>query len=182
MNKDKSDKFFEELIDPENEETKIIKNELRKINNKMRTEYKEGDLLTKEDIGLVFKSRDEKQWKISCINNEFGVIIINKNQDNWYHVSTIGRADGMGYNNDCDIVSFIGPDFTEDKKLRIFEFEGYLGEHLAAPYEHNCIQVALGHFTTTIHNNLEILGSALANTTYSKISKWKITMEELLND
>lgn len=120
----------------------------------MRTEYKEGDLLTKEDIGLVFKSREDREWKIVCFSDKFlNITMVNKEQNTSINI----EYDGYFYNKVVqdinDLISFVGQDFTEEKKQpRIFTYEGYLNE-----------------FNINKGGNL-------------KNFKCKITVEELLND
>lgn len=151
----------------------------------MRTEYKEGDLLTKEDIGLVFKTKGGQEFKIVCLceKTEYITLVNNAQCDSYKILNLNGKHDGLDYTSLFDLVSFVGPDFTEDKKLRRFEFEAYLGENpCSPPFEHNTVQLAVGHYTTILHNDFLTLESAVNNTGCNNISKWKITMKELPND
>jgi len=80
----------------------------------MRTEYKPGDLLTKDDIGLVFRGRDFREWKISeiiSLANRF--IVIDKDGNEGRYLREDGRWGLHDGYYDCDLVSFVGPDFSE---------------------------------------------------------------------
>jgi len=81
----------------------------------MRTEYNEGDLLTKEDIGLVFKGKNGKKWRI--IN-----FLLHKESYPFIGLSDCGSLmmgfslHGIAQFSTYELVSFVGPYFTEDKK------------------------------------------------------------------
>lgn len=172
----------------------------------MRTEYKEGELLTKDDIGLVFKTRDGNQIKILAFLNVHYIPIItidNNNKDiRRYTENGKFKFEGVGLSDgayEFDLISFVGPDFTEDKKLRKFEFEGWIGEDTSRPLHtaNQCIHDKETH-DETCHDPIDkqfgydvtgILNRSLVNAhLFSekdckfKFKKWKIIMEELPNE
>jgi len=152
----------------------------------MRTEYKEGELLTKEDIGLVFKSRDGNEWKLVAFldvpkiefHSLYKIIAISNKRSDPSKFTINGDFDA---DDKCehDLVSFVGPDFTEDKKLRKFEFEAYLSELPNVEFTSQlAISKELGHACGSLFTEKKdaILSIFEKNTT----SKWKVTMQELV--
>lgn len=134
----------------------------------MRTEYKEGDLLTKEDIGLVFKDREGYEVKITHYDErdeDYALTTMNKIGYKYYLTNTGSRLWEKSHQN--DLVSFVGPDFTEDKKHIKIEFEATLRDCLNS-------------------KATSLLGDYLKNKNYVEHlfinAKFKFTMEELPND
>lgn len=142
----------------------------------MRTSYTEGELLTKDDIGLVFKNGEGQEWKIVCIDEtripDRTIVAINKDQDryeNYYSNGYFGnRFETMEYDLvSFDLVSFVGPDFTEEKAPapQKLEFEGYVNPGKRGIY---------GFLVCSIYK--EEVKQYMDD---KNVKKYKITLEEL---
>jgi len=81
--------------------------------NKMRTSYTEGELLTKDDVGLVFRARDGQQWKVVCVSSEGHVLALNEKNDDYNRLYSDGKLSATDKIFDEDLVSFVGSEFTE---------------------------------------------------------------------
>jgi len=83
----------------------------------MRTSYKEGELLTKEDIGLVFKSLCGIEFMIEKINEREDYKILARDvHNNPYAFTENGtRYEVGGAPNILNFSSFVGKCFTQDK-------------------------------------------------------------------
>lgn len=156
----------------------------------MRTNYQEGDSITEEDVGLVFRSRNGEQWKILCILYEDFIPVVAVNSKN----TIVKKFNGDGQDGfrqtliaprDLDLVSFVGSYFEEDKKHRKFEFDCELIEKQSEIYSdkslcQNITSKNIGHSCSGLSNVGRYSKECLNND--EKISKWKITMEELLDE
>lgn len=88
----------------------------------MRTEYNEGDLLTKEDIGLVFKTRDSIEYKLTALIKEkregdHVAVLVDKNMTDIIILTKKGKDHDKPNLYKSDLVSFVGSEFTEDKLI-----------------------------------------------------------------
>ena len=146
----------------------------------MRTEYKEGEELTANDVGLVFRSRDGKQWKIVCVSTEGHILTLNKCNDDYNRLYLDGKLSANNKTEfDEDLVSFVGPDFTEEKKLRRFEFDSFILEFPESPPNRDdSIDLAIG-MSCSVPSPHKIWFS---EEEMKNVKKFKITMEELPND
>ncbi len=169
----------------------------------MRTEYIEGDLLTKEDVGLVFKTRDGREYKLTAIvketrEGEHVAAFVDKDMTDILLLTRKGKDHDKPNLYNADLVSFVGPDFTEDKKLREFEFEAWIGENHSQPihtanecihtveeHNRNChdpMSKQFGYHITGILNRGRIESYFFSKECKYKFKKWKFTMKELPND
>lgn len=149
----------------------------------MRISYTEGELLTKDDIGLVFKDRIGRQWKIECFSELYKLlVVINKDRNDWNNLTEYGKEDDK-FDEDCDFVSLVGFDFTEDKELRKFEFEAEIVENKSMPPQ-SFLGKILGHILGHDACGFYKIGSFTKENLSEgvELSKWKLTMEELPND
>lgn len=82
----------------------------------MRTEYREGEILTKDDIGLVFKSGDGVEWRVMAIldMSKKGVFAINSQNNCYVEFERNGKYLIYGDPNHtkCNLVAFVGLNFT----------------------------------------------------------------------
>lgn len=144
----------------------------------MRTSYTEGELLTKDDIGLVFKCLNDEEYRIVCVcTNGVTVIAVNKEGNYFLQFNGNGKINYKG-SDEYDLVSFVGPNFTENKPLRKFEFEA----NICAVHDREFI--TLKNINGKIFNK-EIVKIKFLCDEFPYIEndkKYKITMEELPNE
>jgi len=154
----------------------------------MRTEYKEGGLVTREDVGLVFKSRNGNEYKLIGIVKEehpgdHVACFIDKHSNVMKLLTKNGKEHlRPSKSYDDDLVSFVGPDFTEDKKLRKFEFEAYVGENPTKENERIDPESSLDKTFGYPCGHKLVINKNSYHPHYQYTSKWKITMEELRNE
>lgn len=151
----------------------------------MRTSYTEGELLTKDDIGLVFKSRSGEQWKlIALLDSRMAAILVNFENKSCRHLRRNGKSVGkefQEYITGDDLVSFVGPEFSDevDKKVpRKFEFEGYIYEDKESKsfVDIYAIPTALRYCASSPFIKPDPFREK------SNMTKWKFTMEEILDE
>jgi hypothetical protein len=132
----------------------------------------------KFELNKVYRSRDGEQWKVVCVEPVNGkLLVVNKIQDSSNWLTSEGKYRNLyDFESGYDLLEFVRDDFTEDKPLRSFKFEGYLNERQdMGPQVYDSVQQTLGYFATIFFTDLIYLRK---NGPY-KNSKWEVTMKEL---
>ena len=123
----------------------------------------------KFELNKVYRATDGTEWKVVCINVDSYTAFVNKESNDFltYYEGEIGGH---------DLIELVGEDFTEIKEPREFKFEGVLIEYEGCPQEQFAISEALGKFCSYLYINEEYVKKISTG----KISKWEVTMKEIL--
>ena len=132
-----------------------------------------------EKLGWYKTRRCHNVKVVHICKNKSSVMVIDPENDDYVTSRTENGSVYSHQTDDNDLIKYLGAE--EPNKPRKFEFEAYLGEdenkHSSSFY---ALENALGHITTFFCTEESVkLYNLFTSIEWPKISKWKVTMEEI---